>query len=112
MAKPYHIIATPDENGYTIKIPEYPNATAHCERTEDITETGENLAMLARMDAGEPVLARCPKCGKEYSGRPALSRVDNTTPICPDCGTREALDAIGMTAEEQEKIITEIHQHI
>ncbi len=72
MAKPYHIIATPDENGYTITIPEYPNATACCERTVDITATGKNLAMLAHMDAGKPVLARCPKCGKEYSDRPAL----------------------------------------
>lgn len=35
----------------------------------------------------------CPKCGREYVGRPALSRVDGKTDICPDCGMREALDA-------------------
>ena len=28
----------------------------------------------------------CPKCGKEYTGAPALSRLDNTTLVCPDCG--------------------------
>lgn len=35
----------------------------------------------------------CPKCGCEYTGRPALSREDNETEICPDCGMREALNA-------------------
>ena len=34
----------------------------------------------------------CPKCGKEYCEEPALSRVDNETLICPDCGTNEALE--------------------
>lgn len=35
----------------------------------------------------------CPKCGCEYTGRSALSREDNKTEICPDCGMREALNA-------------------
>lgn len=52
----------------------------------------------------------CPKCGKSYTERPAISRADNS-PICPDCGTREALDAIGVSAEEQEKIISIIHRN-
>lgn len=34
----------------------------------------------------------CPKCGREYTEYPALSREDNKTEICPDCGTREALE--------------------
>ena len=34
----------------------------------------------------------CPVCGKEYTGYPALSRKDNKTLICPDCGLQEALD--------------------
>lgn len=34
----------------------------------------------------------CPKCGREYIGWPALSRKDNRTEICPDCGMREALN--------------------
>ena len=29
-------------------------------------------------------IAVCPKCGKAYYGYPALSRLDNTTLICPD----------------------------
>lgn len=38
----------------------------------------------------------CPKCGKEYSDRSALSRRDNKTEICPDCGMREALEDAGI----------------
>lgn len=54
--------------------------------------------------------AICPKCGKEYHGTSALSRVDNTTYICPDCGTREALESIGVEPAEQEKILNTIHR--
>lgn len=52
----------------------------------------------------------CPKCGKAYSEHPALSRIDNTTLICPDCGTREALESIGVGIDEQDKIIDTIHR--
>ena len=51
----------------------------------------------------------CPKCGKPYTGHPALSRVDNETYICPDCGTREALESIGVDKDEQEEILNTIH---
>lgn len=51
----------------------------------------------------------CPRCGVEYTDPPALSRIDNETFICPDCGTREALESIGIKADEQEKIIATIH---
>ena len=42
----------------------------------------------------------CPRCGQTYTAPPAIAR-DNSGPICPDCGTREAL--------EQDKIIEAIH---
>ena len=51
----------------------------------------------------------CPLCGKTYAEPPALSREDNETLICPDCGTRQALDSIGIGKEEQEKILSIIH---
>ena len=35
---------------------------------------------------------KCPRCGKTYTEQPALSRRDNKTEICPDCGFREAMD--------------------
>ncbi len=34
---------------------------------------------------------KCPKCGKKYYGYPALSREDNKTGICSECGVLEAL---------------------
>ena len=52
----------------------------------------------------------CPLCGQTYGDAPALSRTDNKTPICPDCGTRQALESIGVSAEEQEKILDIIHR--
>lgn len=34
---------------------------------------------------------RCPKCNLGYEGYPALSRKDNKTEICPECGQKEAM---------------------
>ena len=51
----------------------------------------------------------CPLCGKTYAEPPALSRTDNETLICPDCGTRQALESIGISAEEREKILSILH---
>ena len=63
--------------------------------TEDIITTGFRI---------------CPKCGEHYHGAPALSREDNETLICPDCGTREALESIGVDSAEQEQILDTIHR--
>lgn len=52
----------------------------------------------------------CPRCGRKYTERPALSRLDNNTLICHDCGTREALESIGVSVEEQDKILGIIHE--
>lgn len=51
----------------------------------------------------------CPKCGASYVGVPALSRIANLGSICPDCGSREALESIGIDKTEQDKIIETIH---
>ena len=32
----------------------------------------------------------CPICKNTYTDYPAISRVDNKTPICSDCGVQEA----------------------
>lgn len=50
-------------------------------------------------------LRTCPHCGALYGGVPKYPN----TQICPDCGTREALENIGVSADEQEKIIGIIH---
>jgi len=54
------------------------------------------------------IVKKCPKCGKEYRGHPAISREDNVTPICPLCGTREALEGLGLEQSEIDKIIAQI----
>ena len=36
----------------------------------------------------------CPVCRRAYTEPPALSRRDNATDICPDCGMMEALAAM------------------
>lgn len=33
----------------------------------------------------------CPRCGGNFTGFPALSRLDNLTYICSPCGTAEAM---------------------
>lgn len=65
------------------------------------------------MKTTEPIKERiCPKCGSSYTGVPAASRCAEYDCICPDCGVREALDSIGITSEEQEKIMETIHTYI
>ena len=61
-------------------------------------------------DKNEPKV--CPLCGRTYTEVPALSRKDDNTPICPDCGTRESLEAIGISPEEQEKVLEIIHEKL
>ena len=61
------------------------------------------------MKEEERVVRTCPICGKQYSDYPALSRVDGTTLICPDCGVREALGSIDISKDEQERILEIIH---
>lgn len=63
------------------------------------------------MKTNELTMRSCPLCGKSYTGHPALSRADNFTLICPDCGTRQALESIGVSAEEQEQILQTIHRN-
>ena len=50
----------------------------------------------------------CPICGKEYKEKPAISRTDNKTEICPICGVVEALDAAGVDNVTKETIIATI----
>lgn len=43
-------------------------------------------------------MRQCPRCGKKYNDHPAISRKDNKSEICPQCGLAEAL--LAMTKEE------------
>lgn len=48
---------------------------------------------------------KCPICGKTYTERPAISRTDDTTPICPECGMRQALATLNIPSTEIDMII-------
>ena len=59
---------------------------------------------------GEDIVRRiCPKCGKTLKGYPALSRTDNKTEICSDCGILEALDCAGIDEAAQAEILDAVH---
>ena len=62
------------------------------------------------METKELRTSICPKCGKPYTGHPALSRVDNRTMVCPDCGILEALSSLGIDEAEQKEILRTIHR--
>jgi len=43
----------------------------------------------------------CPICKNKYVGYPAISRADNKTEICPQCGLKEALEDYVKYKEDQ-----------
>lgn len=43
----------------------------------------------------------CPRCGNTYYDYPTISRRDNKTEICPQCGCAEAL--LSITKEKDRK---------
>ena len=51
----------------------------------------------------------CPECGKYYIGYPAISRKDNKTQICPDCGTMQAMTEAGLSEEVKRQVMATIH---
>lgn len=73
----------------------------------------QNTLIDAALAAGMPMvqlvdedmLLTCPSCGKRYTGMPALSRKDSQTLICPRCGSREAMEAIGMVSQEIDAVL-------
>ena len=67
-----------------------------------------NKILKFKSGAGETAeLKACKSCGKSISA----SDLRKNKMICPECGTREALDAAGVEKAEQDKIIAEMdHQ--
>lgn len=47
---------------------------------------------------------KCPKCGREFDRLLALSRDDNKTMICDDCGTAEALRDFGVHVHQNRRL--------
>ena len=53
---------------------------------------------------------KCPKCGKTYTEYPALSRRDNKTYICPQCGTEEAMEDFKKANLQEDNNTDEINE--
>lgn len=51
---------------------------------------------------------KCPKCGKTYTDFPALSRRDNKTYICPECGVDEAMEDYFKAMSKQENLTEDL----
>ena len=47
----------------------------------------------------------CPLCGGVFRAAPATSRNYPNKLLCPDCGVREALESLGISSDEQDKIL-------
>jgi len=45
----------------------------------------------------------CPECKEDTWDYPAISRKDNTTKICSDCGVKEALKEFGKWKTKKSK---------
>lgn len=52
----------------------------------------------------------CPICGQTYWEAPCISREDNCTEICPECGTRQSLEALNIPEDQIEHIIETIRK--
>lgn len=64
-----------------------------------IWRNGRTLSLLPGADDFE-VLPACPKCGKQYTERPAMSRIDSS-PICPMCSYKEAVAFLPKDMQEE-----------
>lgn len=67
---------------------------SEAKRYDDLDDLREELDKIVRGCALRIIeIQKCPKCGKEFTEHPAISRVDNETEICSKCGVDEAVDA-------------------
>lgn len=70
----------------------YSSFLADAKRYDDLDVLRDDLDLIHESLTRKILeIQRCPKCGKEFTEYPALSREDNATEICPECGVREAL---------------------
>lgn len=49
-------------------------------------------------------MEKCPKCGGPLGDRPALSRRDNKTDICSECGYKEAIEDAEKIMKANQKV--------
>lgn len=91
----WYYVGKSDAHGVTLNPNEqYSSFLVDAKRYDDEDILREELECLPKTLTYKILeLQRCPKCKKEFTEHPALSRVDNETEICPECGVREAVRA-------------------
>ena len=76
------------------RVLEHTSSLIDAKRYDDIDLLRDDLDLLHESVTRKTLeIQRCPKCGKEFTEYPALSREDNETEICPECGIAEAVEA-------------------
>lgn len=55
------------------------------------------------MDPDSIRIKTCPVCERMYTDRPAISRCEGLGEICPECGTKEALEDYGYFKERRKE---------
>lgn len=63
----------------------------HIKALKEVEEVFEEKETTEDVPYDDTTEKFCPRCGATYTGYPALSRYDNKTYICPDCGVEEAM---------------------
>lgn len=91
----WYYVGEKDANGKDLRANErYSSFLVDAKRYDDMDKLREELETLPKTLTCKILeLQRCPKCGKEFTEYPAISREDNETEICPTCGVREAVQA-------------------
>ena len=91
----WYYVGETDENGTRLRSDEcYSSFLVDAKRYDDMDILREELESLPKTLTYKIMeLQKCPKCGKEFTEYPAISREDNETEICPECGVREAIEA-------------------
>ena len=77
-----------------IQTASYSKDLSTAKRYDDEQDARDDIASIQSVEAHMILeIQKCPKCGKEFTEHPALSREDNETEICPECGVEEAVKA-------------------
>ncbi len=91
----WYYVGKYDANGVDLKPNErYSSFLVDAKRYDNEDILREELESLPKTLTYKILeLQCCSKCKKVFTEHPALSRVDNETEICPECGVHEAVEA-------------------
>ena len=90
----FYYVGTKAEKVGGIPVNQYSSALADAKVYDDTDLLRDDLEKLPKGWSYKILeINRCPKCGKKFTEHPAISREDNETEICPECGIREAVQA-------------------